>query len=123
MCEQNKMVFGDTISGDALTVITEEAKKYVTLPEHVNALVEAGLRALMQNLVSKMIVELLRENKIQELNASDLVNCISKIMKLLPANISQPMAAELCKKLNGAVDLNELTVTTDQTNPSELPLK
>lgn len=104
MCSDNK-----TSDGNIEQELRVVAAGFVANPAHVEQLVAVAIQSYTNHVIGRMISRLMEPDVISSMSAPDIVNCITKLIRLLPDKLVKPIVEDLTSKL-GSVNLQELVV-------------
>lgn len=127
MCSDNQENPRDSIGQQVKDAVSEAAVGFGVDASVVPSLVAVAIQSYTQHVIGRMVTRLMEPNVIAGMGAMDLVNCITKLVRLLPGELVKPVVKDLVDKLS-SVDLGEIAnpkildcPTTPQANHSELP--
>lgn len=116
MCSDNKENVRDIITEKAGELLGPSAN-----PAHVEQLVAVAIQSYTNHVIGRMISRLMEPSVISSMSAPDIVNCITKLIRLLPDKLVKPIVEDLTSKL-GSVNLQELVVDpTSEPHDNEPP--
>ena len=121
MCSDNQESNGDSIGQQVMDKLAASAVDFGVDASVVPSLVAVAIQSYTQHVIGRMVTRLMKPGVVDSMGAMDLVNCITKLVRLLPGELVKPVVKDLVDKLS-SVDLGDIAnPTTIQANPQELP--
>lgn len=120
MCSDNQENNGDSIGQQVKDAVSEAASGFGVDASVVPSLVAVAIQSYTQHVIGRMVTRLMEPGVVDSMGAMDLVNCITKLVRLLPGDLVKPVVKDLVDKLSN-VDLESLanpSVPTDPLHPT-----
>lgn len=122
MCSDNQESNGDSIGQQVKDAVSLAAVDFGVDASVVPSLVAVAIQSYTQHVIGRMVSRLMEPGVVDSMGAMDLVNCITKLVRLLPGELVKPVVKDLVDKLS-SVDLGDIKnpshPTPSQASPQE----